>query len=60
LTERNIEFLGEGFRSIDLQRNLLALPAKPTVAAIPTTSPAYIWPIPQTEINVNKDCLPNP
>ena len=25
LTERNIEFLGEGFRSIDLQRNLLAL-----------------------------------
>jgi hypothetical protein len=31
LTERNIEFLGEGFRSIDLQRNMLALPAKPTV-----------------------------
>lgn len=60
LTERRIEFLGEGFRSIDLQRNGLALSAKANIAAIPVTSPAYIWPIPQSEINVNKDCVPNP
>ncbi len=60
LTERRIEFLGEGFRSIDLQRNNLPLPAKANIAAIPVTSPAYIWPIPQSEINVNKDCVPNP
>lgn len=60
LTERRIEFLGEGFRSIDLQRNNLPLPAKANIAAIPVTSPAYIWPIPQSEINVNKDCAPNP
>ncbi|MBB6003185.1 RagB/SusD family nutrient uptake outer membrane protein [Arcicella rosea] len=36
LTERRIEFLGEGFRSIDLQRNNLPLPAKANIAAIPT------------------------
>jgi hypothetical protein len=60
LTERRIEFLGEGFRSIDLQRNGQALPAKANIGAIPITSAAYIWPIPQSEINVNKDCLPNP
>jgi hypothetical protein len=60
LTERRIEFLGEGLRSIDLQRTNQPLPAKANIAAIPVTSPAYIWPIPQSEINVNKDCVPNP
>ena len=60
LTERRIEFLGEGFRSIDLQRNLLPLPAKANVSLIETTASAYIWPIPSTEIALNKYMVQNP
>jgi len=59
LTERRIELLGEGFRSRDLLRLGMALPAKGTIAAIPSTSPQYIWPIPQSELNVNKAVVQN-
>lgn len=60
LTERRIEFLGEGFRSQDCLRLLADIPGKSNVAAVPATSPAYIWPIPSGERAVNKLCLPNP
>lgn len=60
LTERRIELLGEGFRSSDSMRLLRDLAGKATIAAIPESSSAYIWPIPSGERAVNKDCAPNP
>lgn len=54
LQERNIEFLGEGLRNIDLMRTLQPIPAKGTVvAAIPTSDPRYIWPISGAELLYN-------
>jgi hypothetical protein len=53
LTERRIEFLGEGLRNIDDMRLLRPLAAK---AAIPAVNPAdltYIWPIPSSELATN-------
>jgi len=60
LVERQIEFLGEGFRGIDQQRLLRPLPGKANVTAISATSPAYLWPIPAGELLVNKACTQNP
>ncbi|MCY7349184.1 MAG: RagB/SusD family nutrient uptake outer membrane protein [Cytophagaceae bacterium] len=60
LTERRIELLGEGFRSNDLVRLALPLPAKSNISVIPATANNYIWPIPQSELNVNKEAVPNP
>lgn len=60
LVERQIEFLGEGFRGIDQQRLLRPLPGKSNVTAIQSTSPAYLWPIPAGELLVNKLCVQNP
>jgi len=53
LQERNIEFLGEGIRNIDLMRTLQEIPAKGIVPAIPTTDPRYIWPISGEELLYN-------
>lgn len=57
LKERNIEFLGEGIRSIDILRLGLDFPAKAIpgfpVAAVPATSPVYIWPTPSEESRYN-------
>lgn len=57
LKERNIEFLGEGIRSIDILRLGLDFPSKTsggfTVSAIPASSPAYIWPISSDETRLN-------
>ena len=52
--ERRIELLGEGFRSNDLLRNLLPIPAKGTAPAISPGQPEYIFPIPNAEISSNK------
>ncbi|WP_316736323.1 RagB/SusD family nutrient uptake outer membrane protein [Pedobacter aquatilis] len=54
MTERNIEFLGEGLRSPDLLRLGLTIPGKGNVAAVPATSSQYIWPISGTELLYNK------
>jgi len=54
LLERNIEFLGEGVRNLDLMRTLTTIPTKGGVEAIPPASPSYIWPIPDSEISTNK------
>jgi hypothetical protein len=59
MTERNIELLGEGFRSNDFMRLLQPIPGKGTVTAIPESSAIYIWPIPITELNANKLMTPN-
>ena len=59
LTERRIELLGEGFRSRDLLRLNMTIPAKGTAPAIAPNSPQYIWPVPQSELNVNKAAQQN-
>ncbi len=62
--ERDIEFLGEGFRLMDLQRKVQTLPAKKgaigTAPLVLPTSSNYIWPIPSGEISANKLIEPNP
>ena len=52
--ERRIELLGEGFRSIDLMRNMLPIPAKGTAPSISPSQPEYVFPIPNAEISSNK------
>jgi len=59
MLERNMEFLGEGIRNMDLLRTLSTIPAKTGVAAVAPTSPTYIWPIPTTELNTNKLMVDN-
>lgn len=55
LLERNIEFLGEGIRNMDLMRTVSSIPGKPGATTVITpTSPTYIWPIPTSELNTNK------
>lgn len=60
LTERRIEFLGEGLRSLDIMRLNQTFPAKGVVNAVNPSQSEYIWPIPTTELAVNKDCVQNP
>ena len=53
LTERRIEFLGEGLRNNDLMRLLQTIPAK---GSAPLKNPAdqgYIWPISSDELSLN-------
>jgi len=64
LLERNMEFLGEGIRNMDLMRLSLTIPGKTsnagfgTVAAIPTTAQSYIWPVPDSERSYNNLMTP--
>jgi starch-binding outer membrane protein, SusD/RagB family len=59
LNERRIELLGEGFRSLDIMRQYITFPAKGSVAAVPTTAQAYVWPIPASELLYNSQMTPN-
>ncbi len=54
MIERAIEFLGEGHRNMDLLRNMMTIPAKGSVSDVPSTSPTYVWPIPENEMIFNK------
>jgi hypothetical protein len=59
LLERSIEFLGEGLRNMDLMRTYSTIPAKSgtsagSVSAIAPGTPTYIWPIPSSELDINK------
>lgn len=60
MLERNMEFMGEGIRNMDVTRKLAPFAAKGTVAAVPITSIAYTWPIPQSEFNTNPLVVGNP
>jgi hypothetical protein len=60
MTERRIEFLGEGLRTTDITRTLSPFPAKGTVGEIPVTSGQYIWPIPNSEMITNAAISQNP
>lgn len=59
MTERNIELLGEGFRSNDFVRLLQDIPGKGTVGSVPPSAEVYIWPFPLSELNANKLAVPN-
>jgi hypothetical protein len=59
MTERNIELLGEGFRSNDFMRQLQTIPGKGTVGSVPASASIYVWPIPITELNANKLMVAN-
>jgi starch-binding outer membrane protein, SusD/RagB family len=59
-TERRIEFLGEGLRSIDIMRLNLSFPKKGVVPEVKNSDTQYIWPIPQSELLYNNLCKQNP
>jgi hypothetical protein len=54
LTERRIEFLGEGLRGPDLTRLRLTIPAKGSAPATAPGDNGYIWPISSDELSLNK------
>ena len=54
LTERRIEFLGEGLRNFDLMRLLQTIPAKGSITAKAPGEQGYIWPISADELSLNK------
>ncbi|HOB83611.1 MAG TPA: RagB/SusD family nutrient uptake outer membrane protein [Bacteroidales bacterium] len=63
LLERNMEFLGEGIRNMDIMRLGLTIPGKDgggfgSVAAIPSNAQAYFWPVPDSELSYNKQMTP--
>jgi len=63
LFERSAEFLGEGIRNMDLMRLGLTIPGKDggamgNIAAVPPTGQSYIWPVPASELNINKAMVP--
>lgn len=60
LTERRIEFLGEGLRTSDVTRTLSPFGAKSTISSVAPTTDQYIWPISIAELLVNKACVQNP
>ena len=64
LQEKKIEFLGEGFRTPDLQRLLQTLPGKASLSgsapAVTAAENRYIWPIPASETSINALAVPNP
>jgi starch-binding outer membrane protein, SusD/RagB family len=57
--ERRIEFLGEGLRSIDVQRLGQPFSAKGVAQAVSVSDTQYIWPIPQNELLYNRVCTQN-
>jgi starch-binding outer membrane protein, SusD/RagB family len=54
LTERRIEFLGEGLRNNDLMRLLQTIPAKGVATAKAPNEDGYIWPASSDEKSLNK------
>lgn len=53
MTERRIEFLGEGLRKMDIMRLQGTFPAKGAVPALAPSGITYAWPIPSTELAAN-------
>ncbi len=54
LTERRIEFLGEGLRNGDLMRLLQTIPSKGAAPSKAPSEPQYILPISIDELSLNK------
>lgn len=53
LHERDIEFLGEGLRGMDITRLQQTFPAKGSAGTIDPSNPAYIFPAPTSETQYN-------
>ncbi len=58
LNERNMEFLGEGIRNMDIMRLGLDIPGKQSgsfgnVPAVLSSDPRYFWPVPDNELSYN-------
>ena len=60
LTERRIEFLGEGLRSIDVMRLGQTFVAKDIAPSVAPSGSQYIWPIPLRERQTNTGIEQNP
>ncbi len=54
MTERRIEFLGEGLRNNDIMRLLQTIPGKATVDPKAPSEGGYIWPVSINEKSLNK------
>ena len=58
-----MEFIGEGIRAMDITRKLKPFPAKgntvASASAVQINDPAYVWPIPQTEMSSNSLIVQN-
>lgn len=59
MTERRIEFLGEGLRNQDIMRLQQAFPSKGAVAQLAPTQENWVWPIPVTERLSNRGIVQN-
>jgi len=59
LTEKRIEFLGEGLRNYDIMRLNAQIPGKAGVPAVDPSSVNYVWPIPSSELTANTLCARN-
>jgi len=59
MLERNIEFVGEGIRNMDIMRTVSTIPGKASINPVLPTSGNYIWPIPLSEILANKSIVQN-
>ncbi|MBS1631273.1 MAG: RagB/SusD family nutrient uptake outer membrane protein, partial [Bacteroidetes bacterium] len=59
LTERTIEFLGEGLRNADLVRLLQVIPAKGIAPSKSPSDAGYVWPISSSELALNRLCTDN-
>lgn len=59
MKERNMEFMGEGIRNMDIMRKVAPHGAKGPVPSVAASSTSYIWPIPQNEMNTNNLVQPN-
>ena len=59
LNERRIELLGEGFRSLDVMRQVGTFGAKGSVGAVAPSVQSYVWPIPASELQLNSLMTPN-
>lgn len=59
MTERRIEFLGEGLRNQDIMRLGDTFPGKGAVPAVGPSNSVWVWPIPTSEIAANGLCEKN-
>lgn len=59
LTERRIEFLGEGLRNQDIMRLNASFPGKGAVPQVDPANAVWVWPIPNTELSANKLAVQN-
>ena len=58
IRERNMEFMGEGVRNMDIMRQVIPIP-KGGGGTVPVNIADYVWPIPVNELSSNKLVIQN-